>query len=203
MKRETFMLLLCLVGLVGLGACSVGGDEGEAAFVPADASQTPLVFVGHKTLSWNYTDSGEYSVEEPFKDTNRVNVDTDFKVTIADGQLVIDHSLAELLLGRRTDEKETVMGVVIAGNTIDYQQVAYTLMPRPLNFVDYVVRANGDTVTTDYSYEFSPLSQAVVNNYSGELTISLILRSGSVNGVPMPEKDVVNTGWALTAKRVR
>lgn len=197
------MLLLCLVGLVGLGACSVGGDEGEAAFVPADASQTPLVFVGHKTLSWNYTDSGEYSVEEPFKDTNRVNVDTDFKVTIADGQLVIDHSLAELLLGRRTDEKETVMGVVIAGNTIDYQQVAYTLMPRPLNFVDYVVRANGDTVTTDYSYEFSPLSQAVVNNYSGELTISLILRSAAVNGVPLPERDVVNTGWALTAHRVR
>ena len=202
MKREPFTLLLCLVWLLSLGACSVDGDSDTAA-VQAYYSETPLVFVGHKTLSWSYDNSGEYGVEEPFKDTNRVNVDTDFKVTIADGQLVIDHSLAELLLGRRTDEKETVMGVVIAGNTIDYQQVAYTLMLRPLNFVDYVVRANGDTVTTDYSYEFSPLSQAVVNNYSGELTISLILRSGSVNGVPMPEKDVVNTGWALTAKRVQ
>lgn len=202
MKREPFALLLCLVWLLSLGACSVDGDE-EYAALPAYFSETPLVFVGHKTLSWSYDDPGEDGVEESFKDTNRVNVDTDFKVTIADGQLVIDHSLAELLLGRRTDEKETVMGVVIAGNTIDYQQVAYTLMPRPLNFVDYVVRANGDTVTTDYSYEFSPLSQAVVNNYSGELTISLILRSAAVNGVPLPERDVVNTGWALTAHRVR
>ena len=202
MKREPFTLLLCLVWLLSLGACTVDGDSDTAA-VQAYYSETPLVFVGHKTLSWSYADPDEDGVEESFKDTNRVNVDTDFKVTIADGQLVIDHSLAELLLGRRTDEKETVMGVVIAGNTIDYQQVAYTLMPRPLNFVDYVVRANGDTVTTDYSYEFSPLSQAVVNNYSGELTISLILRSAAVNGVPLPERDVVNTGWALTAKRVR
>ena len=209
MKKQLFYLL-GLLSMLSLGACSVGDEDEDRLFEPQDYS-TPSAgdefkeeFVGHTTITWSYSKNLYSSDEDFFKRTNKVNVDTDFKVTIKADKAIIDHSLVELLLGRRADETDsiTVMPCYLKGMSDYGAQEVWGLTPPKLEFEDREISVDGDTTTTRYCYEFSYESQAFIDYYASELTLSLIVAHATVNGDAVPDEEVAGRGWTLTAKRV-
>ena len=207
-KLSVYLLACALTMAACLSACSTGDDEADVLMAPAysdkygEAALGTMYFLGHQTITWDYSDELYESDDDFFARTNFVNVNTDFMVTIEEGKLTIDHPLPMLLVGRQTEHENTEMTCYLKGYSSDMRQLVYGLVPPNMEFYDLRISSNGDTTVCRHFYEFSYESQAVVDNYSGELTISLIVAHAVQFDIQMQDEQVAGTGWTLTAKRV-
>lgn len=183
MKKQA-VCCLCLLSMLGLGACSTGDDDlnDNAVLMPQSAefqsTSDSIVFKG------TYTAETVHSVVYPV-DPSKVyydlgvyySINTDFRLVMTTDSLKFDRPLIKMLTDYQSDNDISALAYRLTGYSADNQMKVYQLDVPPF---EYDVDAT-NPLHVRLEFNFSE-AQAVYDDYTGEISLWLPIAKEYYNG---------------------